>query len=653
MHRNRLAFLSGGILLLILVGAFCAGAFDWFGRNDPAPPVVPEPPRFVGREACQGCHPEPAESWSGSHHDLAMQEAREETVLGDFSGSTFTRGGVTSEFFRREGKYFVRTDGPNGELEDYEVRYTFGVTPLQQYLIEFPGGRVQVLGICWDSRPREKGGQRWFHIYPDEIIDHEDPLHWTGRYQNWNFMCAECHSTNLERNYNLEKNTYATTWSEINVSCEACHGPGSLHVRWAEAVARGEKPVGGEKRGLVVTLKDGAPASWEFTDPEKGTAKRVPPRTAHAQVEACSRCHSRRSQVRPEYVHGRPLLDTHRIRVLEDPLYYSDGQIRDEVYVYGSFLQSRMYHQGVTCSDCHDPHSLRVADGNAPCLRCHLPTKFDTREHHFHRKDGPGGSCLDCHMPSRKYMVVDPRRDHSIRIPRPDLSVKLGTPNACNQCHTDQTAPWAAAAVEKWYGEKKETAPHFGEVLHAGRTGDPGALKGLIRLSGDATQPGIARASALLLLRSYPGQASRVTIAGALADPDPLVRSAALNALEIIPPENRLSLAFGLLEDPLRSVRADAVRALAPVSRPLLSFEQNMAFNRAYREAVDSELVNAERPEAHLALGVLYTRRGHHQANPSQLRSLLAPRCRSIVRIRRAQQRRLLERLGEKLDTYR
>jgi len=183
--------------------------------------------QYVGRETCGPCHVEQLRAWEGSDHDLAMQPATEDTVLGDFEDVTYTHHGVTSSFYERDGKFFVRTDGPGGELRDYEVAYTFGVRPLQQYLIELPGGRLQALGLCWDTRPAEQGGQRWFHLYPDEPIPHDDPLHWTGRNQNWNYMCAECHSTNLRKNYDLAQDRFDTTWSEIDVSCEACHGPGS------------------------------------------------------------------------------------------------------------------------------------------------------------------------------------------------------------------------------------------------------------------------------------------------------------------------------------------------------------------------------------------------------------------------------------------
>jgi hypothetical protein len=190
---------------------------------------------FVTTKVCAGCHAKEYKAWKGSHHDLAMQEASEKTVLGNFADAKFNYAGIASTFLKRDGKFFVNTDGPDGKLADYEIKYTFGVTPLQQYLIQFPGGRLQALGIAWDSRSKERGGQRWFHLYPKENIRAGNPLHWTGIDQNWNYQCAECHSTNLKKRYDASKAVYDTTWSEINVSCEACHGPGSAHVEWAAA----------------------------------------------------------------------------------------------------------------------------------------------------------------------------------------------------------------------------------------------------------------------------------------------------------------------------------------------------------------------------------------------------------------------------------
>ncbi|MEE8524461.1 MAG: tetratricopeptide repeat protein [Thermoanaerobaculia bacterium] len=593
-------------------------------------------PSFVGRENCTGCHGEQNRKWQGSHHDLAMDVAKDGTVLGDFDGATFTYAGVTSTFFRQDGSYWVRTDGPDGELADYRVEYVFGVEPLQQYLIAFPGGRYQVLGICWDSRPAAEDGQRWFHLYPEENVTHDDPLHWTSLLQTWNHMCAECHSTNLEKGYRLAEDRYQTTWSEIDVACEACHGPGSEHLAWAEAVEAGSATGGNSDKGLALRLADDDGGAWIF-DLDTGIAQRNPPRSSHLEIEACGRCHARRSVNSEYYVYGRPLMDSHRPALLTTELYYADGQILDEVYVYGSFLQSKMYRAGVTCRDCHDPHSLELrGDLDGVCARCHLPRKFAVPAHHFHPADSAGTSCVGCHMPARDYMVVDPRRDHSFRVPRPDLTVELGTPNACVTCHADRSPRWAADAVAEHYpGRAGE--PHYGEVLHAGRQGLAGAEVELARLVEDPERPGIVRATALSLLRRFiePGRdrpardrpASLATVEQALGDGDPLVRFAALQVTEGIEPRYRLELAAPSLGDPVRTVRLEAARVLAPVPAELLSAEQAAHLEAVLAEYEDAQLANADRPEAHLNLGVLYAQTGElERAESAYLRALeLAP----------------------------
>ena len=318
------------------------GWFYWNSRNvsrventageqqTPSVAVPTEAATYVGRAACVACHVEQDRLWQGSHHALAMQEANPITVLGDFHNATFEYAGIESRFFTKDGRFFVTTDGPDGKLHDYEIAYTFGVEPLQQYLIEFPKGRLQALSIAWDTRPKQAGGQRWFHLYPHERITYTDPLHWTGMYQNWNYMCAECHSTDLQRGYDAQLDRYQTRWSEINVSCEACHGPGSQHLTWAR---EGQHIAGQENDGLIVHFNERKGAVWTI-DQHTGNASRTPPRTTDTELQACARCHSRRSPIWSAYRHDRPLLDSYHLQTLSEGLYYPDGQILDEVYEY-------------------------------------------------------------------------------------------------------------------------------------------------------------------------------------------------------------------------------------------------------------------------------------------------------------------------------
>ena len=528
--------------------------------NDSTPVTIAHNHDFVANQQCLDCHQDQADQWAGSHHDLAMQMANADTVLGDFNDSEFTHQGVSSRFHIKDGRFLVNTEGADGQFRDFEISYTFGVYPLQQYLVTFPDGRMQALTVAWDSRTAEEGGQRWFHLLPDEVTPPGDPLHWTGRMHNWNVRCAECHSTNLQKDFDPDTNSYDTRWSEINVSCQSCHGPGAAHVEWAKA---GQDSQPGEDTGLIVDYSTG---------------------TSHGLVETCARCHSRRHRVSPDDAHGRAFLDDFEPSTLQAGLYHPDGQILDEVYVYGSFLQSKMYNRGVGCSDCHDAHSTRLRKtGNDLCLQCHSMTPsarfpslqekdYAAKEHHFHDPESAGAQCVNCHMPAKTYMVVDPRRDHSFRIPRPDLSVKLGVPNACNQCHTENSAEWAAGKTADWYGTAIREAPHYGEIIAPARNGDVAAYEDLVALASDSSQPPIITATALELLAQYnPVEPTVRALRDGARHHDPLVRAVATNTLGLMPTVADLKTLLQLLSDPVRAVRMEAARILARRASKLFS----------------------------------------------------------------------------------
>ncbi|MCG6968341.1 MAG: tetratricopeptide repeat protein, partial [Gammaproteobacteria bacterium] len=545
-------------------------------------------------------------SWQNSHHDLAMQEATDATVLGDFNNTQYRYHDVTSSFYKKDNKFYVKTDNAQGELQEFEIKYTFGVTPLQQYLIEFPGGRLQALNIVWDTRPKDQGGQRWIHLYPNENVDHKDPLHWTGIYQNWNIMCAECHSTNLRKNYDLASDSYQTKWSEIDVSCEACHGPASNHVTWANSAAQDKSWRKETNKGLVVNLTDTADSEWQLRAGDT-TAKRSIEHDASVQLNICARCHSRRGVLTDVYRHGKPLLDSHSPALLTDELYYADGQIKDEVYVYGSFLQSKMYKEGVICGDCHDPHSLKLkAQGNNVCTRCHNGETFDTQKHHHHAQSGKAAQCVSCHMPARTYMVVDPRRDHSFRVPRPDLSEKIQTPNACNGCHDKQTASWASQQVKSWFGDKTRKSRHYGEIIDAGRRGLAQADIDLAELASNKDNPDIVRATAISLLDRYAYPRLPDLLRQTLNDQSALVRTAALSALPMIDPNQQLELGFPLLSDPIRLVRTTAASVLINVPANNISAEKITIMQSSVNEYLENQYYNADRPEGLTNLGTFY-----------------------------------------------
>jgi predicted CXXCH cytochrome family protein len=562
---------------------------------------------FVGSETCIGCHQDAGKLWHASQHAHAMAHATEETVLGDFDDATFVYGDVTSRFFKTDGKFFVETDGPDGTLETFEIKYTFGLEPLQQYLIEFPDGRIQSLTIAWDSRPRSQGGQRWFHLYPDEHIAHDDPLHWTKLQQNWNFMCAECHSTGVAKNYDPATDSFQTTWKEISIGCEACHGEGSAHVAWANEWSPFAKE--DTSKGLLARFDERTGVTWA-RDAGTGQPKRSS-RPAHLrkEVEMCGRCHARRGQISEAFVPGRSLSDTHAVALIERGLYQADGQMLDEVYNYGPFLQSKMFAAGVTCSDCHEPHSAKLrAKGDQVCLQCHAGSYAEVSHTHHEGNNAPG--CIACHMPAREFMVIDTRHDHSFRVPRPDLSVTLGVDNACTDCHTDKSPQWAAAAVEKWFGADRKGFQTFGPAFHAAWTGAPDAEALLQAVATDPQTPAFARASALQELTAFPSAKTAAAVREGLADPDPLVRLAALDHLETGQPAQLWPIVAPLLDDPVRGVRIKAALLLGAAPRRDLSPADRARLAKAGKELMAAQRLNADRPEGRAVLGRYYARSG-------------------------------------------
>jgi predicted CXXCH cytochrome family protein len=570
---------------------------------------------FVGSETCAGCHQTEAELWNTSQHKVAMQHATDKTVLGNFNDTSFDHYGAHSRFFRKDGKFLVETDGPDGQLAVYEVKYTFGVDPLQQYLIEFPDGRIQALTIAWDSRPQDKGGQRWFHIYPNEEIKHDDILHWTKLNQNWNFMCAECHSTGVRKNYDAKADRFATSWAEISVGCEACHGQGSRHAAWARE-QQSWWPFGKRQdpsKGLLALLDERRGVTWPI-DPQTGIGRRsVTPVSLRKEVETCGLCHARRAGFHEDWVPGQWLSQTHVVEPLARNTYYPDGQIRDveEPYNYAPFKQGKMFAAGVTCGDCHEPHSAKLrATGEGVCLQCHAPDKYAGVKHSHHGSAGSQPTCISCHMQTRTYMVVDPRHDHTFRVPRPDLSLTLGTPNACNDCHRDKPAEWAATAVEQWFGPNREGFQTFGTAFHAARTdqADAAALLGVIAADGNV--PAVARASALTELAPRVSPANIDAARRGLSDPDPMVRIGGLDMLANLPPAQVWPLVSPLLADPVRGVRIRAASLLAAVPAARQPQADRARFDQAAAEFISAQRANAERPEARTTLANFLAQRG-------------------------------------------
>jgi len=565
-----------------------------------APALTQAAPAYVGSEACAACHAEAAQAWAGSHHAMAWTWPSPDTVVADFDGTEFRHRGMVARFRIEPDGYHVAVTEKDGVTTDYRVHSVAGIEPLQQYLLEIEPGRLQSFDVVWDT---EEG--RWFHLYPGEDLPPDDGLHWTGPYKNWNARCAECHATGFEKNYDSATRRYRSTQSEIGVGCEACHGPGSAHLEWAQSPEAWKPMPGLDTRG--------------FTQSFAGTER---------TIQQCATCHSRReAHGDASPLPGTPYHDAYGLSLLQPGLYHADGQILDEVYVYGSFLQAKKFSRGVSCLNCHDAHSAKPpAEGNAVCTQCHSPAgnpgfptvrraAYDTAAHHFHEAGTPGAECKNCHAPESVYMGNDWRADHSFRIPRPDLSAATGGPDACTACHANRSSDWAAGEIAARYPGNRNRGPHFGEVLAAGRTDAAAARDALTMLAQDTTQPGIARATAMRLLEGIADAALAERGAPWLTDADPMVRAAAVRLQRGAPPEEQVLRLLDALSDPVRTVRMAAAQALlgAPIARlPRAAQARLDAAMVEWRAALASRL---DFPETHLQLaGAALTLRAFPQA---------------------------------------
>jgi len=578
-------------------------------------PSVQSGPYFTGRASCKECHKREDDLWVGSHHDLAMDTASAETVLGNFDNIEYQHNGKTHRMFRKDGKYYINTNGPAGEFRDFQVAYTFGFTPLQQYLVPFAGGKLQCLPIAWDTE-----NKRWFHlgdtVYKGDNIKPDNWLYWTNQAQNWNGMCADCHSTALKKNYDPATDSFKTTWSEIDVSCEACHGPASAHIEWAN-LPEGSRPAD-VNTGLIV---------WTRNLDNKEL------------LNVCARCHSRRA-IMGDYDHNNDDLLNYMIpHLITTPIYHTDGQILEEDYEYASFTQSKMFEKGIKCNDCHDSHSVKtLQDDNEVCMKCHRPDIYDTPSHHFHKmpdknghhlinrgkpeyKQGTGSQCVNCHMVGQFYMGIDYRRDHSFRNPRPDLTISIGTPNACNDCHTDKSVIWSQGFIEKWYGTKKR--PHYGETFAAANRRDPKAIPGLILYAGNELFPLMVRATAVSLLANYNDSLSTKAIKRALSDPASLVRHSAINSFAPEDVKSFEKIMTPLLNDPVKGIRTEAAIRLSVVAEDQLSAPVKKARKAALQEYVDVNLYVSDFPGGRYNLGLMYTNAGELEKAAESYRSAL------------------------------
>jgi predicted CXXCH cytochrome family protein len=556
---------------------------------------------------CKSCHENVYTKWQQSDHAKSMDIADKDSVLGDFSGVAIQHYSQRVVFFIKDAAYYADLSEA-GSTSRYQLKFTFGHYPLQQYLVEKSGGRLQVFPFAWDARPVFEGGQRWFPNYAQEDVQTNDRLHWQQALQNWNGMCADCHSDGFKRHYSAKSDSFASHWDNINVGCQSCHSETPDHVKNKPSAAGINKHIEAKQSTAlndnIVLAFNGRQTIGQWI---RGEHENV----AHWQgeerdnqfMENCFACHSLRSPLTDGIDTRSAFLDQFSPSLIVPSLYHVDGQIKAEVYVYGSFLQSKMFAAGVNCLDCHDSHTIQVkTPGNALCSQCHNAKVYQQPTHTRHQADSEGGQCVNCHMPQTTYMGVDKRRDHSFTIPRPDLSIKYATPNACNQCHQDQSLQWSVNALEKWFGQPEGLSAAeqgFRELLQGGSL----SQKQHIALINDKTLSVIKRASALALLGNSVPELSDKLIKPWVNSDQPLLRLASAKIGYLLPVNERLKSFTQLLGDKYKAIRVAAANQLLDVG-----LHNNPAFTQAFKELVSSNEMNQWRGEGSLNQSLIHMR---------------------------------------------
>lgn len=547
--------------------------------------IAGKPNSYVGDMQCKSCHESQYADWLKSDHFRSIQKPNDSSVLGNFNNVSFNADGVNSKFFKRDGKFFINTQGDDGKNHDFEVKYTFGYFPLQQYLIEFPGGKMQATRLSWDSKTN-----KWFNQYAGQKINYRDWLHWTGNAQNWNTMCAECHSTNLKKNYDVEKDIYNTSFDVLNVSCEACHGAGKNHIDYINSAE----------------YKNGKKIEHSWLQLSANSSQL-------SQINTCMPCHAVQNKLDADKINSEELLDNYIPVIPNTERFFADGQVKDEDYTYASFLQSKMFTRNVKCNNCHNPHSGKLhLTGNQTCLQCHAKT-YDAPSHHFHQINSEGAQCINCHAPGKYFMGNDFRHDHSFRVPRPDLSVEYATPNACNNCHSNKTAKWSADAIDKWYGSKRKY--HFAEDLIPGSKLNEKSEAHLTKLIGDTSIPYIIRATAIDYLGNISSSTSLNTLLHSLNNNEALIRYQSLKSLshQNIPIQNKEIIAR-LLNDKVKAVRIAAADLLRLAGTEQLSQEYSNAYLNAKNELEKNLLYQTDFAHGNIPVADYYTRDKNYPA---------------------------------------
>lgn len=553
---------------------------------------------------CVNCHQQQVSNWEQSDHAKAMAIASKDTVLGNFNHSETTHYSQRAVFYT-DGATFKIDLTEDNKTTTYQVAYTFGHFPLQQYLVPAKGGRYQIFPFAWDSRSKAEGGQRWYPNYQSEDLKSNDRLHWQQSLQNWNGMCADCHSDGLKRNFEAKNNKFDTQWDNINVGCQSCHGNMESHATNLNKPPQDKIALINSSQQTKKVINwllspNEAVATLKNKDGKLATTKQKKAR--QKSMDTCFSCHALRSPLTDGFAPNKSFLEQFSPSLISQPLYHADGQIKEEVYVYGSFLQSKMFKEGVTCIDCHDAHSMKVkAQDNSLCLQCHNAVLYQQEKHTGHSMDSEAGQCVTCHMPESTFMGVDDRRDHSFKIPRPDLSIKYNTPNACLNCHKDQDNQWAESQLKQLHGDPETLSRSEQDFIILLKNQNLDFARH-IALINDTELNEIKRASALMLLLNTRQNISNNVITPWVNSEYPLIRLATAKIGYLLSNKDKQLSYKKLLSDEYKSIRV-------ATAEHLLGLGFNIS-KQALNEVLDVQKVDTWQGEGNLKQSLMWSMLG-------------------------------------------
>jgi len=538
---------------------------------------------FAGSATCGGCHSAEHAAWIASLHARALEPPEPSRVLAPFDGVPRVFASLAMRPARNGDRLVVETN----DHVRHPVAWSIGRRAVEQFLVPAAGGRLQALPVGYDPRRHE-----WFDVFPEAPAP-TDWSHWTAPGMTANGRCLACHTTGYVKGYDATADRYETRWAEAGVGCETCHGPGAAHV---SAVRAGQRS------------RDGY-----------GAVR--PPEVA---AEACAPCHARRTEIRPGFVPGLPLLDFFDVASIDATFHQADGRLRGEAYEWTSFGLSVMAARGIVCQDCHEPHAggLR-SPGDGVCARCH-PQALHAEAHTHHPAASAGARCVACHMPPSVFMERDVRHDHSFARPDPETAAALGMPDPCMGCHADRDARWAVDRVRAWFPDagERDRRRQVARTFHDAWAGDETATGGLLDIVAGPGD-GMRRAAAARVLAPHTRDPRvRARLVASLGDRDPLVRAAGATSLADAADDDAVRDALlRAVRDPVRFVRIEAAFALR---RVVFADGDAPAVEAAQQEWLEAQAAEADRPEANHNRGIFLTARDDVAGAESAYRAAIA-----------------------------